>query len=246
MKFIAKTDVGKKRSNNEDAFFTKMYNEDISLYIVADGLGGYESGEVASNILIQVFSECFEQSIKNIDSNITDVKVKSILTSALLTANEKIYKLEKTDAKYKGMGTTIVLVTKIYDKIYYLSVGDSRLYFLDGKLSYIKQVTEDDTYVNELLRTNVIGPEEAKDHPQKHVLTKAIGIFSKIDVTVRKINAKNGYLLLCTDGLTNMLTDIEILNNFKKYRFGELAEGLVSKANFHGGNDNITVVIVKI
>lgn len=246
MKFIAKTDVGKKRSNNEDAFFTKMYNEDISLYIVADGLGGYESGEVASNILIQVFSECFEQSIKNIDSNITDVKVKSILTSALLTANEKIYKLEKTDAKYKGMGTTIVLVTKIYDKIYYLSVGDSRLYFLDEKLSYIKQVTEDDTYVNELLRTNVIGPEEAKDHPQKHVLTKAIGIFSKIDVTVRKINAKNGYLLLCTDGLTNMLTDIEILNNFKKYRFDELAEGLVSKANFHGGNDNITVVIVKI
>lgn len=246
MKFIAKTDVGKKRSNNEDAFFTKMYNEDISLYIVADGLGGYESGEVASNILIQVFSECFEQSIKNIDSNITDVKVKSILTSALLTANEKIYKLEKTDAKYKGMGTTIVLVTKIYDKIYYLSVGDSRLYFLDEKLSYIKQVTEDDTYVNELLRTNVIGPEEAKDHPQKHVLTKAIGIFSKIDVTVRKINAKSGYLLLCTDGLTNMLTDIEILNNFKKYRFDELAEGLVSKANFHGGNDNITVVIVKI
>lgn len=246
MKFIAKTDVGKKRSNNEDAFFTKIYSEDISLYIVADGLGGYESGEVASNILIQVFSECFEESIKNIDSNITDVKVKSILTQALLTANEKIYKLEKTDAKYRGMGTTIVIVTKIYDKIYYMSVGDSRLYFLDEKLSRIKQVTEDDTYVNELLRTNVIGPEEAKDHPQKHVLTKAVGIFSKVDATVRKINAKDGYLLLCTDGLTNMLTDIEILNIFKKCKFEELAENLILKANLYGGNDNITVVIVKI
>lgn len=246
MEFIAKTDVGKKRKNNEDAFFAKVYNENIALYIVADGLGGYESGEVASSLLIQVFSECFEQSVQNIDSSVTDGNVKSILTKALLTANEKIYKLEKTDAKYRGMGTTIVLVAKIYDKIYYMSIGDSRLYFLDEKLTRIKQVTEDDTYVNELLRTNAISPEEVENHPQKHVLTKAIGIFSKVEVVVRKLNTKGGYLLLCTDGLTNMLTNTEILNIFKKAKFDELATKLVFKANLHGGNDNITVVIVKI
>lgn len=246
MRFIAKTDVGKKRSNNEDAYFAKIYNENISLFIVADGLGGYESGEVASSILIQVFSKCFEDSIEKIDSNITDLKVKNILTKALLTANEKIYKLEKTDVKYKGMGTTIVLVTKIYDKIYYMSIGDSRLYFLDKELTCIKQVTEDDTYVNELLRTNVISPDEAINHPQRHVLTKAIGIFSRVDVSVKKLNTNGGYLLLCTDGLTNMLTNIEILNVFKKFDFEELATKLVFKANLHGGNDNITVVIVRI
>jgi len=246
MKFIAKTDVGKKRGNNEDAFFTKIYNENIALYIVADGLGGYESGEVASNLLIKVFSEYFEKSIEDIDSNISDSKVKSILTKALLSANDKIYKLEKTDAKYRGMGTTIVVVVMIFGKIYYMSIGDSRLYFLDENLLRIRQVTEDDTYVNELLRTNVIGPEEVENHPQKHVLTKAIGIFSKVDGSVKKINAKSGYLLLCTDGLTNMLTDIEILNIFKKFKFDELATKLIFKANLHGGNDNITVVIVKI
>lgn len=247
MKFTAKTDVGKKRSNNEDAYFAKVYNEDISLYIVADGLGGYESGEVASNILIQVFSKCFEESIEDIDrATITDSKVKSILTKALLTANDRIYKLEKTDAKYKGMGTTIVLVTKIYGKIYYMSIGDSRLYFLDENLTRIRQVTEDDTYVNELLRTHVIGPEEALNHPQKHVLTKAIGIFNKVDVSVRKLNSNGGYLLLCTDGLTNMLDSTEILEIFKKYEFEELATKLVFKANLRGGNDNITVVIIKI
>lgn len=246
MKFTAKTDVGKKRSNNEDAYFAKEYNENVSLYIVADGLGGYESGEVASNILIQVFSTCFEESIKDIDSSITDSKVKSILTKALLTANDRIYKLEKTDVKYKGMGTTIVLVTKIFDKLYYMSIGDSRLYFLDKDLTRIRQVTEDDTYVNELLRTHVIGPEEALNHPQKHVLTKAIGIFNKVDVSVRKLNSNGGYLLLCTDGLTNMLDSTEILEIFRKYDFEELAIKLVFKANLRGGNDNITVVIVKI
>lgn len=246
MKFTAKTDVGKKRSNNEDAYFAKEYNENVSLYIVADGLGGYESGEVASNILIQVFSTCFEESIKDIDSSITDSKVKSILTKALLTANDRIYKLEKTDVKYKGMGTTIVLVTKIFDKLYYMSIGDSRLYFLDKDLTRIRQVTEDDTYVNELLRTHVIGSEEALNHPQKHVLTKAIGIFNKVDVSVRKLNSNGGYLLLCTDGLTNMLDSTEILEIFRKYDFEELAIKLVFKANLRGGNDNITVVIVKI
>ncbi len=246
MKFTAKTDVGKKRSNNEDAYFAKEYNENVSLYIVADGLGGYESGEVASNILIQVFSTCFEESIKDIDNSITDSKVKSILTKALLTANDRIYKLEKTDVKYKGMGTTIVLVTKIFDKLYYMSIGDSRLYFLDKDLTRIRQVTEDDTYVNELLRTHVIGPEEALNHPQKHVLTKAIGIFNKVDVSVRKLNSNGGYLLLCTDGLTNMLDSTEILEIFRKYDFEELAIKLVFKANLRGGNDNITVVIVKI
>ena len=246
MNFIAKTDIGKKRKNNEDAYFAKVYNENVSLFIVADGLGGYKSGEVASSILVNTVSNCFEESIKHIDLTISDSKVKAILTKALSIANEKIFNLEKTDIKYKGMGTTIVLVTKIYGKIYYMSIGDSRLYFLDNELTCIKQVTEDDTYVNELLKTNVITKEEVVNHPQKHVLTKAVGIFNKVDATVRKLNTKGGYLLLCTDGLTNMMGNIEILNTFKKYQFDEIATKLVFKANLRGGNDNITVVIIKI
>lgn len=186
MEFVAKTDVGKKRSNNEDAFFAKIYDENTALYMVADGLGGYESGEVASNLLIQTVSKQFEENIYQMDETITDSKVKTILQKALYLANEKIYQMEKTDAKYRGMGTTIVLVAKIYQKLYYLSVGDSRLYYMDSDFLKIRQVTEDDTYVNELLKKKVIQPEEVENHPQKHVLTKAIGIFSKVEAPVKK------------------------------------------------------------
>ncbi len=246
MKFIAKTDIGKKRINNEDAYFTKVYNDNIALYIVADGLGGYESGEIASGLLIKAFSDYFQENIEKIDINTSDARIGNILSKALSCANEKIYQLEKTDAKYRGMGTTIVMVAKIYNKTFYMSVGDSRLYFIDENITKIKQITEDDTYVNELLRTNVISEDEVENHPQRHVLTKAVGIFSRVDTTVRKINIKSGYLLLCSDGLTNMVTDTEILNTFKKVKFEDLATKLIFKANFNGGNDNITVVIVKI
>lgn len=246
MEFVAKTDVGKKRSNNEDAFFAKIYDENTALYMVADGLGGYESGEVASNLLIQTVSKQFEENIYQMDETITDSKVKTILQKALYLANEKIYQMEKTDAKYRGMGTTVVLVAKIYQKLYYLSVGDSRLYYMDSDFLKIRQVTEDDTYVNELLKKKVIQPEEVENHPQKHVLTKAIGIFSKVEAPVKKINAKDGYLLLCTDGLTNMLSNIEIINIVKKFELSELASKLIFKANLHGGNDNITVIVIKL
>ncbi len=246
MNFVAKTDIGKKRNNNEDAFFAKIYNEDTAFFIVADGLGGYESGEVASNILITTMSLQFEENFVSITEKVADEKVPKILNHMLQSANEKIYQLEKTDAKYRGMGTTIVLLAKINHQFYQLAIGDSRLYYVDEKMLNIEQITVDDTYVNELLKTHAITKEEIENHPQKHVLTKAVGIFKKVDGKVGLIKKTNGYFVLCTDGLTNMLNNVEILNIMKKYHFEELALKLVFKANLHGGTDNITVVVVKI
>lgn len=244
MEFVTKTDVGVKRKNNEDSFFAKKYNENVSLFIVADGLGGYEGGEIASKILTIKMSRYFEEHLN--DNLKSDRLVKKILLEGLEECNNHIHKMEKSSEKYSGMGTTIVLVAIIYSKIYYLSVGDSRIYYIDSNASAIKQVTEDDTYVNTLLKTNVINESEVENHPQKHVLTKAIGVFKEIKTDINVLEEKEGYLLLCTDGLTNMLDDNKILNIIKNNKFENIAKEYIKEANNNGGVDNITVVVIKL
>lgn len=245
MRFVAKTDVGKKRKNNEDSFFAKIFDKDLALFIVADGLGGYEGGEIASNILVKKVSSYIEESRK-ILLNASEQKVKNILNVSLLLANDEIYKLEKTNEQYKGMGTTIVVVLQVKNKLFYLSVGDSRIYYISTKDSKIEQVTVDDTYVNELIKTNVITEEEAKIHPQKHVLTKAVGIVKNLSADVKLLDVKNGYLLLCSDGVTNTITTDELLNIFIKNSLDNLADKIVDTANDNGGIDNITAIVIEL
>lgn len=244
MEFVAKTDVGLRRSNNEDSYFAKKYSDEISLYVVADGLGGYEGGEIASRLLTIKMSRYFEEHLND------DLKDESIVSDILLTAldkiNGEIYKMEKSSPKYNGMGTTIVLVAVIYNKVYYLSVGDSRLYYISNDRNSIKQITEDDTYVNTLLKTNAIEQKEVENHPQKHVLTKAIGVFKDIKTELHVLNETSGYLLLCTDGLTNMLDNEAILQVLQMKKFENTADEYIKKANENGGVDNTTVVVIKL
>ena len=244
MEFVAKTDVGLRRSNNEDSYFAKKYSNEISLYIVADGLGGYEGGEIASRLLTIKMSRYFEEHLND------DLKDESIVSDILLTAldkiNGEIYKMEKSSPKYNGMGTTIVLVAVIYNKVYYLSVGDSRLYYISNDRNSIKQITEDDTYVNTLLKTNAIEQKDVENHPQKHVLTKAIGVFKDIKTELHVLNETSGYLLLCTDGLTNMLDNEAILQVLQMKKFENTADEYIKKANENGGVDNTTVVVIKL
>lgn len=244
MEFVAKTDVGLRRSNNEDSYFAKKYSDEISLYIVADGLGGYEGGEIASRLLTIKMSRYFEEHLND------DLKDESVVSNILLAAldkiNGEIYKMEKSSPKYNGMGTTIVLVAVIYNKVYYLSVGDSRLYYISNNRNSIKQITEDDTYVNTLLKTNAIEQKDVENHPQKHVLTKAIGVFKDIKTELHVLNETSGYLLLCTDGLTNMLDDDTILQVLQMKKFENAADEYIKKANENGGVDNTTVVVIKL
>lgn len=244
MEFVAKTDVGLRRSNNEDSYFAKKYSDEVSLYIVADGLGGYKGGEIASRLLTIKMSRYFEEHLND------DLKDESIVSDILLTAldkiNGEIYKMEKSSPKYNGMGTTIVLVAVIYNKVYYLSVGDSRLYYISNDRNSIKQITEDDTYVNTLLKTNAIEQKDVENHPQKHVLTKAIGVFKDIKTELHALNETSGYLLLCTDGLTNMLDNEDILQVLQMKKFENTADEYIKKANENGGVDNTTVVVIKL
>ncbi|MEG2310569.1 MAG: Stp1/IreP family PP2C-type Ser/Thr phosphatase [Clostridia bacterium] len=245
MEFVAKTDVGQKRTNNEDAYFAKIYDKDMALFIVADGLGGYKSGEVASQMIVELVSKYFEENF-NILRSLSVSKIKTMLEGAICISSKKIYELEKTDEKYKGMGTTIVAVFKINNFLYYLSVGDSRIYHIDTNIVLIEQITQDDTYVNELVRTKIIDLSQVDAHPQKHVLTKALGVFSDIKVNLNILDKYTGYLLLCSDGVTNSLKDNEIINIFKKNKFENIAQKIVIKANDNGGTDNITALIVKL
>ena len=144
------------------------------------------------------------------------------------------------------MGTTIVVVLQVKNKLFYLSVGDSRIYYISPKDSRIEQVTIDDTYVNELIKTKVITEEEAKTHPQKHVLTKAVGIVKNISAEVKTLDVKSGYLLLCSDGVTNTISTDELLNLFEKNSLDDLADKIIDTANNNGGIDNITAIVIEL
>lgn len=245
MRYTAKTDVGLKRNNNEDSLFAKIYDNDTALFVVADGLGGYSSGEVASQIAVNAIKDNFELNLETLKASSED-KIKQFFKQLISITNEKIYNMQNTNPKYKGMGTTIVLVSKINNRLYYESIGDSRLYYIDSKKENIEQITVDDTYVNELLRKNLIKKSEVENHPQKHMLTKALGIFNKVDIQVNILERQKGYLILCSDGLTNMLTNEDILQIVISNNFLVLSDVFIDNANRNGGKDNITVIVVEI
>ena len=245
MRYTARTDVGQKRENNEDNLYARIYDENTTLFVVADGLGGYSSGEVASKVAVNNIRDNFEVNLDKLKKS-DEIDIKQFFKQLIQITNEKIYSMQMANPKYKGMGTTIVLVGKVNGKIYYESVGDSRLYYIDENKQSIEQITSDDTYVNELLKKNLIKKSEAETHPQKHVLTKALGIFNKIDVQVDILIKDKGFLVLCSDGLTNMLSNEDILKTVKENNFLILSDSFIDKANINGGTDNITVVVVEI
>ena len=245
MRYTARTDVGLKRENNEDNLYARIYDEKTALFVVADGLGGYSSGEVASKVAVNNIRDNFEVNLDTLKKS-DEHDVKQFFKQLIQVTNEKIYSMQMANPKYKGMGTTIVLVGKINGNIYYESVGDSRLYYIDEIKQDIEQITEDDTYVNELLRKKLIKKSEVDTHPQKHMLTKALGIFNKVDLQVDILLKNKGYLILCSDGLTNMLTNEDILQTVINTEFSSLADTLVDKANRNGGTDNTTVIVVEI
>lgn len=238
MRYSSKTSIGLVRKHNEDSY---CINEDINLFAVADGMGGHKAGEVASSIAVKTLEEILLQQTDRLA-----IDASAALEQAILTANKNIYETAKENDQQKGMGTTITaaLVTGKY--LYLAHVGDSRA-FLIHKRS-IKQVTQDHSLVNELIRNGDITEEQASHHPQKNVLTRALGTSPKvvIDFYQEKV-AKGDTLILCSDGLSNLVDRDEIMEIV--WAAGDIdtsAELLVDKAIDRGGFDNITVVICQV
>ena len=238
MKTFSKTDVGLVREVNQDyVFVTETSIGNLpNLLVVADGMGGHRAGEYASRLAVEVVKE--ELAASNMESP------EAMMKHAIARANERVLEAAKQDMKLHGMGTTLVVATVIERTLYFANVGDSRLYLLnDG----IKQLSKDHSLVQEMVRLGGINQEEAKYHPDKNIITRAIGAKEEVEIDFFEYRLKKeDMILMCTDGLTNMVEDEDILHIVKGSRdLVEVVEQLIERAKNNGGSDNIGVVVAK-
>ncbi len=246
MRSVGKTDIGLVRKVNEDSFLCeKLKNIDnFYLYIVADGMGGHNAGEVASSMAVREIASHIEKNIEVL--KLGDGEIRDLIRNAILYANEKVYKSSIIKSNCLGMGTTLSMVLAGEDRAYIGHVGDSRIYLIRGNT--ISKLTEDHSLVAELIRSGTIKPEEANSHPQKNVITKALGTECTIEPDVSQFDTQLGdFILICTDGLSNTVLEEDmayVLSNIPD--LNEACEVLIDQAKEKGGYDNITAVIVRI
>ncbi len=240
MKISAKTDVGMVRSSNQDSYAAGDLTSEVSWAVVCDGMGGANGGNIASEAAVKVISEKLSSGY-HIGMN--DNSVKNLLISSVEAANITIYSMARNNEELSGMGTTVVLAVRNADTLYIANVGDSRIYVVSE--TDITQVTTDHSVVQMMIDNGEISLEEAKDHPKKNVITRALGVDPevRIDYSQEQLN-ENDLVLLCTDGLTNYVENdaiFEICKTSDKY---QVADKLVELANENGGGDNVTAVTV--
>ncbi|NLX61058.1 MAG: Stp1/IreP family PP2C-type Ser/Thr phosphatase [Tissierellia bacterium] len=241
MNIGVKTSKGRIREINQDFYYISADSK-YPLFIIADGMGGHKAGEVASKMAVEIIGSTLEKEMNNL--KLEDEYIVKIIKRSIWKANEEIYKRSLEREECFGMGTTVTLAWDIKEKIYIGHVGDSRAYLLRNNELY--QITEDHSLVEELIKNGSISREEAKNHPQKNVITRAVGTSREIhvDVIIKEKN-KGDILLLCTDGLTNMLNDDEIKELLLDDDMQRACENLVDLSNDKGGFDNISVVAIK-
>ncbi len=237
MKIFSKTDKGRIRTDNQDSYFAGHISENTAFAVVCDGMGGANAGNVASENAVRHISEYIIRSYRD-GMDITELE--KTVRNAVTSANIELFDMSASEQALSGMGTTAVIALIRESEAVIANVGDSRIYLINGE---IKQLTRDHSVVQSLIESGKITPEDAKYHPRKNVITRAIGAEGTVtaDSAVIKLNSGDT-LLLCTDGLSNYLEDSDILSIFKNTDISAVPEALVEKANHNGGGDNITVV----
>lgn len=240
MKVFVKTDIGKARELNEDSYYIPEKDNDLKLFIVADGMGGYNGGEIASKLAIKSAKNYIETNFigtpKDRDS------MQELVKSSMQYANMVVYEKSKESEELKGMGTTLDICLNYENKLYIGHIGDSRVYRIRKHI--MRRLTNDHSYVESLVKDGKITKEEAKIHPKKNMLMKALGCTEYIepDVFVRGF-FKDDILLMSSDGLTNMVDEQNIFNIVTNKKINPQEE-LIQQANNAGGIDNITALIV--
>ncbi|MGN1180689.1 MAG: Stp1/IreP family PP2C-type Ser/Thr phosphatase [Suilimivivens sp.] len=237
MKSFSVTDIGRKRKLNQD--FVYASDEPVgnlpNVYIVADGMGGHQAGDYASKCTVETMIReirgCFEKSPIR------------ILSKAIRMANDQVRRKAREDESLFGMGTTVVVATCMGKYLQVANVGDSRLYIINDE---VRQITRDHSLVEEMVRMGGLDREAARNHPDKNIITRAIGARDTIEIDFFHEELKSGdIVLMCSDGLTNMLEDEEIGKILRSQgTIEERAEKLVEEANCNGGKDNIAVIII--
>ncbi|SHI04328.1 Stp1/IreP family PP2C-type Ser/Thr phosphatase [Sporanaerobacter acetigenes] len=238
------SDIGKARENNQDSYFYSQ-RMDFPLFIVADGMGGHKAGEVASCMAVEIVKDFFlDKKKQNLLDN--EENLISFIEESINRANDKIYKKAISNEQYNGMGTTLTMAYFLNGKVFIGHVGDSRAYLVRD--NGLMQLTDDHSLVAELVKKGSISKEEAQYHPQRNIITRAVGTSEEIDVDIKFVEIKNDdILLMCTDGLTSMIEENEIKNLLLVgSNMQESCNDLIKKANDLGGLDNITVIAMKI
>lgn len=239
----AATDVGVIRSMNQDYYYCSEKNTGIHFYIIADGMGGHKGGEVASCTSVNVVKDYI---VEHYWQGKYQNNRLLLVRDAFLKSNQEVFEMSEKKEELRGMGTTLTMAL-VEDNVLYMGhIGDSRIYLIkDGKA---EKITEDHSLVEELVKNGSISQEEADNHPQKNIITRALGtqLDVEIDVVSRKLE-KVDMLLMCTDGLTNMLNEKDIELIYQKIKDPQkLCNSLITEANKRGGKDNITVIAVKV
>lgn len=242
MNYYGKTDIGKKRAENQDCFGYKELDS-MTLLAVCDGMGGANGGATASKLALDSFLAICERDLaKDMPEN----QIRNVLSLAASDANSAVFKAAKQNPELSGMGSTLVAALVTETDSFIVNVGDSRAYTL--ACGELEQVSHDHSYVQFLLDLGKITPEEAEVHPEKNVITKAVGVSETLKADVDRLEIENpSYILLCSDGLTGRVKDDEIKAVLSEASSVEAkVDKLVDMANENGGDDNITVLIAEL
>lgn len=240
MKIIAKTDIGKMRSSNQDSYAAGEFRNGVAWVVVCDGMGGNAGGNVASSTAVKYISERITSSYRE---NMSSSSIKNLLVTAITNANYEIFDMAEANPELQGMGTTVVAAVITDTSLYVAHAGDSRAYIVSAH--ELIQVTRDHSVVQNMVEKGEITEDEAVHHPQKNLITRALGVDEnlKIDFTEEDTRADDMFLI-CTDGLTNFVSDEEIFRIVREESNGDPVTNLVNMANNNGGGDNITAVFV--
>ncbi|HJC82115.1 MAG TPA: Stp1/IreP family PP2C-type Ser/Thr phosphatase [Candidatus Anaerostipes avicola] len=237
MRSVGESHIGKVRSENQDTIFLsdQPVGKFENLYIVADGMGGHRAGGYASSYAVSRFVDLLRESEE-------EDKIES-MKAAIAIVNQEILEKCRHDSAYAGMGTTIVAATVSGSWITVMNIGDSRLYYGARNL---EQITVDHSYVEELVQAGALRRDQSRLHPKKNLITRAVGAPSA-EPDFFQFQAQDGYLLLCSDGLTNMIADDELKELLLDHsQLENKASQMIARANEYGGRDNISLVIVEL
>ncbi len=241
MQVAYQSDIGKKRHSNQDAVGAYVNQSHAQLLLIADGMGGHQGGDVAASLTIANLGHLFVQTDLN-----TIVALNEWLVEVLHHENQQIYQIAQHNQNLRGMGTTVVAIIVLNNKYIVAHVGDSRAYCLHQQ--HFLRLTQDHSLVNELIKQGDLTPQEAQYFPQRNIITRSLGVDKNVDIDVDVYSLQpHDLLLLCSDGLTNMVSDDQIaavLQDQSK-SLQERVDQLVTMANDAGGSDNITVLVAQ-
>lgn len=238
MKIVAKTDKGKVRKDNQDSYAAGELPGGVAWAVVCDGMGGAAGGNVASSIAVKMISEKIAASYQH---GMSDNSIRNMLISVIETANASIYEMSCTVESLNGMGTTVVAVIIRDSTLYIAHAGDSRAYRISE--NSMRQLTRDHSVVQDMVEHGELTEEQAREHPGKNIITRALGVSEDIDVDFsQEALDEKDVIIICTDGLTNYVETDDIYNATRDEHYYEFADRLVNLANENGGGDNITVV----